>query len=123
MNEDLTALSYSPKPLPSRLSRKRDGFTRNDVVSAFQNAFELIGGVSRLTLWAHENPGDFFRLYAKLLPATTVNLGDNGKYVIEHVLGRTALDRPTKVIDAVIEEMTEENKVQLLSMANDECQS
>jgi len=80
------------------------------VVTAFQSAFDLIGGVDRLTLWAHENPSDFYRLYAKLLPATTVQLGQEGKYIIEHALAATALDRQViqnsqgmRVIDVTVE--------------------
>jgi len=51
---------------------KNDQFSRADVVRAFANSFELIGGVPRLALWAHQNEGDFFKLYAKLLPSTQV---------------------------------------------------
>lgn len=80
------------------LKRSRDGFTRGDVVNAFQNAFDMIGGVQRLALWANENPGKFYQLYAKLLPATTINLGDSGKLIIEHRLAPTALDRHDPVI-------------------------
>lgn len=35
---------------------------------AFINAFELIGGVSRLVMWADQNPTEFYKLYARLLP-------------------------------------------------------
>ena len=45
------------------------GFSRQQVITAFQDAFELIGGVPRLALWGHDNPGEFFKLYAKLLPS------------------------------------------------------
>ena len=51
--------SKLPKPL--RGQRAAD---------AFQNAFELIGGVPRLALWADKNPTAFFSLYSKLIPAT-----------------------------------------------------
>lgn len=37
---------------------------------AFQQAFEMIGGVPRLALWADQNPTKFFTLYSKLVPAT-----------------------------------------------------
>jgi len=47
-------------------------FTRSDVVNAFSNSFELIGGVSRLALWAHENEGEFYKLYSKLLPSASI---------------------------------------------------
>ena len=46
-------------------------FSRADVVSAFQSAFELIGGTPRLALWANENPTEFYKLFGKLLPSAT----------------------------------------------------
>ena len=44
--------------------------SREMVVSAFHQAFELVGGVPRLALWADANPSDFYKLYARLLPTT-----------------------------------------------------
>ncbi len=35
---------------------------------AFAAAFEGVGGVERLILWAKLNPTDFFKLYARLIP-------------------------------------------------------
>jgi hypothetical protein len=68
-------------------------FNRKQVVTAFQNAFELVGGVPRLALWAHTNPGDFFKLYARLLPSQASSaLGESNELVIKHVLPRGALD-------------------------------
>jgi hypothetical protein len=37
---------------------------------AFQQAFDMIGGVPRLTLWADQNLTKFYGLYSKLMPAT-----------------------------------------------------
>ncbi len=83
-----------------RLSKKVDGFSRQDVVSAFQRAFEMIGGVNRLTLWANQNETEFYRLYARLLPSATVNIGIQAAPQIVHVLKPTALDNhPGQVID------------------------
>ena len=118
--DDLSFLANSPQPLPKRFSRANDGFSRGQVVEAFQRAFDMIGGVERLTLWAHENPGDFFRLYAKLLPATTVNLGDAGHYIIEHTIAPTALDNHDhKIIDVAIESMSPPQVAAILSQADD----
>ena len=76
-----------------RLSRSRDGFNRMDVVNAFQQAFDMIGGTTRLTLWANENPADFYRLYAKLMPSTAINIqAGSGTLIIEHATPTTALD-------------------------------
>ena len=67
--------------------------SRKQVISAFVNAFELIGGVPRLALWAHGNPGDFYKLYARLLPSqASAALGESTDIVIKHVLPRTSLD-------------------------------
>lgn len=37
---------------------------------AFQTAFELIGGVPRLALWADQNPDKFYPLVARMIPQT-----------------------------------------------------
>ncbi len=73
-------------------TRKHDGFSRQDVVNSFAHAFKMIGGVQRLALWANENPDKFFPLYAKLLPATTINFGDNALIQIVHAIPPTPLD-------------------------------
>lgn len=81
-----------------RTKRNEDGFSRMDVVKAFSNAFEMIGGVPRLALWANQHPDKFYPLYAKLMPATSLVInGDNTKLVIEHALPTTELDDYTDV--------------------------
>lgn len=42
---------------------------RADVVTAFNLAFQMIGGVPRMALWADQNPGEFYKLYSRLLPS------------------------------------------------------
>lgn len=37
---------------------------------AMQSAFEMIGGVPRLMLWADKNPDKFYQLYARMIPQT-----------------------------------------------------
>lgn len=72
---------------------KNKDFSRKEVVQAFQNAFELIGGTARLALWAHENEGDFFKLYSRLLPSQANSaLGESSDIVIRHILPRGQLD-------------------------------
>ncbi len=39
---------------------------------SFQRAFEIIGGIPRLALWADKNLGRFYTLYARMIP-TTIN--------------------------------------------------
>jgi hypothetical protein len=80
------------KRLP-KLHRAADGFNRQDVVNAFQNAFTMIGGIQRLALWAHANPDKFYPLYAKLMPSTAINIGDNAQVQIIHALPPTDLDK------------------------------
>jgi hypothetical protein len=76
-----------------RVKRKEDGFNRMDVVNAFNNAFQMIGGVPRLALWANQNPDKFYPLYARLMPSTSVNITAEGTtLVIEHATPTTGLD-------------------------------
>ena len=68
-------------------------FSRKDVVQAFSNAFELIGGIPRLALWAHANESDFYKLYARLLPSQASSaLGETNELIVKHVLPRSPLD-------------------------------
>jgi len=62
-NTTLEDISRDPRKLqvPRKVSRKR-------IESAFLQAFELIGGVPRLALWADNNPGQFYTLASKLFP-------------------------------------------------------
>jgi hypothetical protein len=78
-----------------RLRVPRSGdLNRKQVVSAFMNAFELIGGTPRLALWANDNPKDFYKLYARLLPSqASAALGESNELVVRHVLPRGALDQ------------------------------
>jgi hypothetical protein len=73
--------------------RELEQFTRQDVVNAFQRAFETIGGTTRLALWANANPDRFYPLYAKLLPSTAINFGSGGVQVLEHSIPPTPLDQ------------------------------
>ena len=75
-----------------RLKNGRDGFSRQDVVNAFQNAFTMIGGAQRLALWANANPDRFFPLYAKLMPSTSFQFGAGDLTRIEHAIPPTPLD-------------------------------
>lgn len=69
------------------------GFSRKQVVEGFHNAFEIIGGVPRLALWANENYGDFVRMYSKLLPSQNSSaLGESGKIEIELKVPGSRLD-------------------------------
>lgn len=57
-----------------RLSVPRTkSFSRKEVMQAFADSFELIGGIPRLAAWAHENPTKFYELYSKLFPSESKN--------------------------------------------------
>lgn len=79
----------------SRISVPRE-LKRQRVVNAFQDAFELIGGVPRLALWADTHPTDFFKLYARLLPVEASQKGASAsqeKPTIIHVVPPGPLDK------------------------------
>ena len=77
-----------------RIPRNNSNLSRAAVVNAFVNAFELIGGVPRLALWAHSHPTDFYKLYSRLLPSQASSaLGESTDIVIKHVLPRSELDQ------------------------------
>lgn len=90
--EIIEAQTTKANPIPP-LNRQRDGFTRNDVVNAFARAFDMIGGVQRMALWANANPDKFYPLYSKLLPSTAIQIGDNANVTIIHALPQTPLDQ------------------------------
>jgi hypothetical protein len=73
---------------------KNPNFTRKDVVDAFSSAFQLIGGVPRLALWANDNESDFFKLYARLLPSQSSSaLGEANTLKIEMAIKPGPLDQ------------------------------
>jgi hypothetical protein len=63
--DDATLRRIAERPRPQAIPR---AVGRKHVERAFLNAFELIGGVPRLVMWADQNPTEFFKLYARLLP-------------------------------------------------------
>ncbi|MCK5319665.1 MAG: hypothetical protein KAJ55_17260, partial [Anaerolineales bacterium] len=89
--KELTALATSGNGV-SRISVPRE-LKRQRVVNAFQDAFELIGGVPRLAHWADQSPSAFYKLYARLLPTTAQQqLEHSGEIIIKHVIPPGPLD-------------------------------
>jgi hypothetical protein len=87
MEQELEKLGGDP-----RLKTQKT-FSRQAVVNAFEQAFELIGGVPRLAMWADEHPTEFFRIYSKLLPSQSdKTLSGTTTQRIIHVLPRGPLD-------------------------------
>lgn len=58
--------------IPKGFNLERANITPQEVVARFHLAFELIGGVERFSLWANENPTDFYKIYGKLLPSADI---------------------------------------------------
>jgi hypothetical protein len=56
-------------------------FDRQRVLQSLDEAFELIGGVPRMAIWAHHNPTEFYKLWGKTIPQSNM-LDVMGK--IEH---------------------------------------
>ena len=73
---------------------------RADVVEAFHQAFQQIGGVPRLSLWADGNPTEFYKLFARLLPsAASDELNGATRVLIVHALPRPNYDPAAQAID------------------------
>jgi|LNFM01.1.fsa_nt_gb hypothetical protein len=89
MDFQLTKLSEAKRPF--RLPTK--GVRRQDIQDAFSTAFELIGGIPRLAIWANDNPDKFYPLFARINSADSKQI--SGKLVIEHTLKRSKLDEVT----------------------------
>lgn len=89
--ETLTTLANKPGT-QVQVPRSAD-VKRTQVVNAFLDAFQLIGGTPRLALWGHENPTEFYRLWSKLAPRQLEQeMKHEGGMVIKHILPRGPLD-------------------------------
>jgi hypothetical protein len=101
---DLADPAPAGEPLPTtdvyviddRLSKMRGGagFTRNQVMEELSAVFHQIGGRDRLALWADKNLEAYYKIYAKLLPSSTVNIQSSGQLIIAHAVERSPLDAP-----------------------------
>lgn len=65
---------------------------RQFVADALNTAFDLTGGIPRLAMFAHENYGEFIKIYARLLPEAEKK--DSGPAVVQvfHNVPASALD-------------------------------
>jgi hypothetical protein len=71
-------------------ARKPKGATNKLTKSAreaFALAFDGIGGAPALIAWAKNNPTEFFKLYARLIPVEHVGAGGEGPIatVVKHI--------------------------------------
>lgn len=78
-----------------RIKRVVQGLpTRADVVRDYQEAFDRIGGASRLAMWADHSPGDFYKLHSRLLPPSShPDLDESSEIVITHAIETHSLKR------------------------------
>lgn len=88
MHRQLVKIANSQRPY--RMPR---GASKAEVKQAFNTAFELIGGVPRLAVWANDHPKEFYSIFAKL--HTGADAHHSGKILVEHVLKRNKLDEVT----------------------------
>lgn len=80
----------APAPKP-KITYER--LRRAQVIEAFHVAFQMVGGVPRLALWADQEPGEFFKLYARMLPApTSSEMEGDGHVEIVHSLPAPGYD-------------------------------
>lgn len=90
MGETFRELAESGKSL-DRLPQRQ--FSRRRVLEALDEAFQLIGGVPRLAMWAHVNPSDFYKLWGKTIPAASqMEIMGNVQHIIRPALPRSPLD-------------------------------
>jgi hypothetical protein len=91
----------------SLTSLPRKPFDRQKVINAFEEAFELVGGVPRLALWADKNPTEFYRIFGKLLPTSSQqDIVAKGEFRIITALEASPLDEipSDEVTDGEFEE-------------------
>lgn len=106
LETQLNDIANAPKKV-LKFSRA-EKVTRQDVVNAFTNAFQMIGGVYRLALWADSNPGDFFKIFGKLLPPSSADILDgNREFVVRHILPPPQMDTSPRKVETVDADFTE----------------
>jgi hypothetical protein len=81
---DLAQLAQGTTPLPLGKDRRR-------ILAAFDEAFELIGGVPRLAAWANEHPTEFFKIMSRLA-TVNVQIQNNTVNIIHSLPPVKALD-------------------------------
>lgn len=75
----------------------RAGYKKERFLSAMQEAFEIIGGVPRLALWADKNQDEFYKLCGKTIPGLLQqhNISVNVPVKIVSAIAPSALDGDT----------------------------
>lgn len=63
-----------PKGVPNKLSR----IAKDNIA----DVFEELGGIAEMKKWAQDNPTEFYRIYARLIPVEQVHSGSiAGNYI------------------------------------------
>lgn len=97
-----TVLSDEGRKARAVMQAPRRKFDRQRFLDAMAEAFEQIGGVARLTIWADKNPTEFYRLMKSTIPqAQLLDIQARMQMQILPALAPSPLDED--VIDAVPE--------------------
>jgi hypothetical protein len=64
------------------------------VKNSFDFTFSLIGGQPAFALWAAQNPGEFYKLYSRMLPQQNNVLNSSGPLTIITGVPDSPLDTP-----------------------------
>ncbi len=95
-----TVLSDLARTCKTVINPPKKKFDRDKFVGAMQEAFELIGGIPRLALWADGNPTEFYRLYSKTIPqASLLDIQGKMQMQILPALPPSGLDGGDEPID------------------------
>jgi hypothetical protein len=73
----------------------RNGSSRDRYMQALAEAFEIVGGVPRLALWADKNYGEFAKILGKQVPGLVQNsfaIKANGPVTIVSAIPASFLD-------------------------------
>lgn len=65
--------------------------TPNKITKAFRTAvlsvFNDLGGETHMGKWATDNPTEFYKIAARLIPTEVVGAGEDGEHVVKHTGG------------------------------------
>lgn len=89
----------------ARIRPRPKSSQREKTAQAYHDAFDLIGGVPRLALFADENPSEFYPIHARVTSIVEKNVTHSIK-VIAPALRPTALDGD--ITDVEFEEVSGE---------------
>jgi hypothetical protein len=78
----------SPHLVPSNIKKRSD---RKEIEAAFTAAFQMVGGTSRLAMWADANYGEFVKIFSRLLPKESLHQ-HSGEVIIRPPIPPSPLD-------------------------------